>query len=73
MAMQAPTACPICGTPIFQGWAPTQSYKEPLSAGKAVIGGILAGPVGAIAGAAMGKNLTIWSCSRCGYSNTYKG
>ncbi len=37
-----------------------------LSAGKAVVGGILAGPVGAIAGASMGKKQRQTSCPYCG-------
>lgn len=37
-----------------------------LSAGKAAVGGILAGPVGAIVGASMGKNSKQSSCPYCG-------
>ena len=46
-------------------------YKEKsnaggLSAGKAAVGGILAGPVGAIVGASMGKTQKANCCPYCG-------
>ena len=73
MATIAPYSCPVCGASMFVGdWGPTQTYRQPLSAGKAIVGGILAGPVGAIAGAAMGKDFVVWSCKKCGFSDTYK-
>ena len=72
MATIAPPSCPICGAQFFNGWGPEQTYKEPLSAGKAVVGGILAGPVGAVVGAAMGKKMVVYSCKKCGFSQSYK-
>ena len=72
MATKAPYACPICGAGFFEGWGPQQTYKETLSAGKALAGGILAGPVGAVVGASMGKKMVIYACKKCGFSQTYK-
>ena len=72
MATIAPLSCPICGAQFFSGWGPEQTYKEPLSAGKAVLGGMLAGPVGAVVGASMGKKMVVYSCKKCGFSQTYK-
>lgn len=40
-----------------------------LSADKAVAGGLLAGPVGAIVGASMGKNEQNSYCPKCGSTN----
>lgn len=37
-----------------------------LSAGKAAVGAVLAGPAGAIVGAAMGNKQKVTACPRCG-------
>lgn len=58
--MLAPNGrCPRCGYPLY-------TRKAGLSAGKAAFGGILAGPVGAIVGAASGKDQLY--CEKCGYT-----
>lgn len=40
-----------------------------LSAGKAAVGAVLAGPAGAIVGAAMGNSKKVTSCPHCGCSD----
>ncbi len=57
--MMAPNGrCPKCNCPL-------KTRKSGLSTGKAAAGGILAGPIGAIVGASMGK--TEYYCPACGY------
>lgn len=53
--------CKKCGMTFKEKGAATG-----LSAGKAAIGGILAGPVGAVVGASMGKRERNTSCPYCG-------
>ena len=38
-----------------------------VSGGKAVVGAVIAGPIGLAAGA-LGKKKTIYQCDRCGYT-----
>ena len=53
--------CNKCGR-IFK----EKGEASGLSAGKAVIGGFLAGPVGAVVGASMGKRERNTCCPYCG-------
>lgn len=41
--------------------------KGGFSGGKAVLGAVIAGPIGLAAGA-LGKKKTLYVCTRCGYS-----
>ncbi len=56
--------CPNCKSLNFEAVA---SSKKSLSFGKAVVGGVLLGPVGAAGGAIMGKKGKVtFVCHKCG-------
>lgn len=40
--------------------------------GKALIGGLLLGPIGAVGGAAFGNKTTVYICNKCGFKKQYK-
>lgn len=57
--------CPKCGSTEFTVLGST---KNSLSLGKAVVGGVLLGPVGAAGGAIMGKKGKYdLVCNKCGH------
>lgn len=64
-----PNRCPKCGE--IWGLA-----KENTGAGntfgKALIGGLLLGPIGAVGGAAFGTKTTTYICNKCGFKKEYK-
>lgn len=62
--------CPRCGSIEFQVLG---NDGKPLSAGKALVGDMIAGPSGAIIGAAMGKKGKYQAlCSKCGKRFEFK-
>lgn len=65
--------CPICKYAIMSLVSSTET-KGGVSAGKAVAGGFLFGPVGALLGGVSGKKQTYrtYRCSKCGYEITKK-
>lgn len=58
------TTCPVCGKGYMQR---AGERHGGFSAGKAAAGAIIAGPLGLAAGA-LGKKLTTYRCSKCGYT-----
>lgn len=58
------TACPKCGLGYMQA---VGERKGGFSGGKAVVGAVVAGPIGIAAGA-LGKKKTTYACVRCGYT-----
>lgn len=66
--------CPVCraGYPDWK-LVTTESYKSGVSGKKAILGGVLFGPVGGILGGLSGKKKTakLYVCSKCGFSHTY--
>ena len=64
-----PNRCPNCG----EIWS---MAKENTGAGntlgKALIGGLLLGPIGAVGGAAFGNKTTVYICTKCGFRKEYK-
>ncbi|MBQ8405821.1 MAG: hypothetical protein IJX09_04120, partial [Clostridia bacterium] len=66
---QAPACCPMCQRGYCWKW--TGDTNEGVSIGKAVVGGVLAGGVGALLGGLSGKKKHTYTCGNCGFSKTY--
>ncbi|MBO4731259.1 MAG: hypothetical protein J5597_00430 [Spirochaetaceae bacterium] len=64
-----PNRCPECGA--IWGMAKENSGAGN-TLGKALIGGLLLGPIGAIGGAAFGNKTTVYICNKCGFKKEYK-
>lgn len=64
----APNKCPVCSS---YDWIKISSDHKGLSAGKAVVGGLLLGPVG-LAGGLLGKKYDTYYCKKCGFKNEYR-
>lgn len=58
------TPCPKCGVGYLSS---VGERTGGFSGGKAVLGAVIAGPIGLAAGA-LGKKRTVYQCSRCGYT-----
>ncbi len=65
MAKSAPTECPKCRAAYAM--RPIGERQGGFSGGKAVVGAIIAGPIGVAAGA-LGKKKTTYQCAKCGYT-----
>lgn len=68
--MKAPNKCPICGA--TEEWKLIDTSKKGFNAKNAIIGGVLLGAVGLVAGAS-GKKKSLYKCIRCGFSHEYDG
>lgn len=68
--MKAPNCCPMCGE--VDGWKLIDTTKKGFSAGKAIVGGILLGGVGLVAGA-LGKKKSLYTCTTCKFQHEYDG
>lgn len=73
---KAPSMCPMCHSVLK--WKKIDKTRKGLSAGKsvagAVVGAVIAAPlapIGAIAGAAMGKKKKTYACGKCGFVHEY--
>lgn len=64
--MKKDMLCPMC---LSSRWYPISTSRSN-SVGKAVVGTLLFGPIGATAGIG-GKKETIYKCEMCGYSKIY--
>lgn len=69
MGTKAPSKCPACGS--ISDWVCTGESKKGISAGKAVGGAIIAGPVGAVVGGALGKRKYTYYCRSCNFREDY--
>lgn len=58
------TTCPKCRIGYLQA---VSERKGGFSGGKAVLGAVIAGPIGLAAGA-LGKKKVTYICNRCGYA-----
>lgn len=67
--MSAPKKCPVCGEK--NKWKKIDSQNKGFSVGKAAVGGILFGPIGLVGGA-LGKKMSMYYCSSCGFKHEYK-
>lgn len=65
MAKSALTECPKCRAAYAM--RPIGERQGGFSGGKAVVGAIIAGPIGVAAGA-LGKKKTTYQCAKCGYT-----
>ena len=65
---KAPNKCPMCKE--RKGWVMVDETKKGFSVGKAVVGGLIAGPVG-LAGGALGKKKVSYACRNCGFQHEY--
>ena len=66
--MKAPMMCPLCGEMIR--WTKVDETRKGFSAGKAVAGAVIAGPIGLIGGA-LGKKKVCYACGKCGFQHEY--
>lgn len=69
MGTKAPSKCPACGS--ISDWVCTGESKKGISAGKAVGGAVIAGPVGAVVGGALGKKKYTYYCRSCNFREDY--
>ena len=63
-----PLSCPVCGS--FGSLKNVGEERTRFSAGKAVAGAVLFGPIG-LAGGAFGNKKYRYVCSKCGFSKLY--
>lgn len=68
--MNAPNSCPICGATTE--WKLIDTTKKGFSAKSALIGGVLLGGIGLVAGA-FGKKKALYQCVKCNFSHEYDG
>jgi len=68
--MNAPNKCPICGEE--KGWVLIDTSKKGFNTKKALMGGILLGGIGLVAGV-KGTQKTLYTCTKCGFSHEYEG
>ena len=64
-----PNRCPNCGGIWGMSKENTGAGN---TLGKALIGGLLLGPIGAVGGAAFGNKTTVYICNKCGFKKQYK-
>ena len=64
-----PNRCPNCGN-IWGMGNETSGAENTL--GKALVGGLLLGPLGVIGGAAFGNKTVTYICKKCGFKKDYK-
>lgn len=65
---KAPAKCPQCQA--VKEWNLVGTSKGGISAGKAVVGAVLLGPIGLAAGA-LGKKQDVYQCAKCGFTQEY--
>lgn len=58
------TICPKCGMGLLHA---VSERTGGFSGGKAVLGAVIAGPIGLAAGA-LGKKKVLYQCGKCGYT-----
>ncbi len=66
----APNKCPMCGE--SDKWIKVDTDKKGFSVGKAVVGGVIFGPIGLLGGG-LGKKTVTYACGKCGFQHEYKG
>ena len=68
MKNYAPSSCPSCGD--WHSWWPIHTESKGFSAGKAIGGAVLFGPLGLAAGA-LGNVKDTYYCKKCGFRAEY--
>ena len=64
-----PNRCPNCG----EIWGiEKENSGAGNTLGKALVGGLLLGPIGVIGGAAFGNKTVVFLCNKCGFRKEYK-
>lgn len=66
---KAPLACPKCHS--IGKWKKIDRTRKGFSAGKAVVGTMIAGPIGTVIGGGMGKKKAYYCCMKCGFEHEY--
>ena len=64
-----PNRCPNCGNIWGMG---NETSGAGNTLGKALVGGLLLGPLGVIGGAAFGNKTVTYICKKCGFKKEYK-
>lgn len=64
-----PNRCPNCGNIWGMG---NETSGAGNTLGKALVGGLLLGPLGVIGGAAFGNKTVTYICKKCGFKKDYK-
>ena len=68
--MRAPNCCPMCGE--SDGWRLIDTTKKGFNAKNAIVGGVLLGAVGLVAGA-FGNKKSLYVCKKCNFQHEYDG
>ena len=66
---KAPSKCPMCGEKKM--WKQISKSKKGFSGGKAVVGGLILGPIGVVGGA-LGKKHVHYMCGKCQFNHEYQ-
>lgn len=65
---KAPRRCPMCKE--RRSWKKIDTQRKGFSVGKAVVGRVIAGPIGLVGGA-LGKKKVFYACGNCGFKHEY--
>ena len=67
--MYAPDSCPMCKEKVK--WVKVDVSHKGFSVGKAVVGGLIAGPAVGLLSGSIGKKKVCYCCGNCGFTHEY--